>query len=355
MIITIDCRMLNSSGVGAYLQGILPYLINSKYDILLFGNKKNINSLFPNLNAEIIECNIKPFSIKELFFFDKKIKDTINKTDIYLSPYFNIPNGINIPVYTTIHDIIFPDIKITSTLGLFLRMFFYRRAYKLSKKIFTVSNFSKSRIEFHLGDKTPVIVVNGSAVDNKVIEYRKKNNKITKKQTIVFVGNIKKHKGLSILLEAFIQAKLDGLPHDLVVIGNIEKFRTSDSSIIKKINSLNNNSIILTGLVSDEKLIEILSNSSLLIHPSLYEGFGLPPLEALTLGTAVLISDIPVFKEVYANFPVTFFKTGDSNDLKMKLMSMLYNKTPPVPVLSDELLNKYTFEKTTSKILEELL
>jgi len=65
-----------------------------------------------------------------------------------------------------------------------------------------------------------------------------------------------------------------------------------------------------------------------LVQPSLYEGFGLPPLEAMVLGTPALISDILVFKEIYNDFPVTFFKTGDAIDLKNKMIELL-----PLPLI----------------------
>jgi glycosyltransferase involved in cell wall biosynthesis len=97
--------------------------------------------------------------------------------------------------------------------------------------------------------------------------------------------------------------------------------------------------------------MEHLSQAALLVQPSLYEGFGLPPLEAMVLGTHALISDIPVFKEIYAEYPVTFFKAGDTGDLKAKLVELLFNKKPSSLVLSDELRLKYTFDKTTSTIL----
>jgi len=110
--------------------------------------------------------------------------------------------------------------------------------------------------------------------------------------------------------------------------------------------------------------LKCLSEAALLVQPSLYEGFGFPPLEALVLGTRALISDIPVFKEIYEGFPVVFFHAGDAEDLKNKMVEILCTKkqTPrkraskkqSLPFLTDELLNKYTFEKTVHRILEEM-
>jgi len=360
MNISIDCRMIDSSGVGVYLRECLQYFIKSKNNFLLFGNSKRLNYYLVNANVKIIQCEIKPFSIKELFFFPKKIAKLINNSDLFFSPYFNIPQHIKIPVFTTIHDIIFPDMpELTSRIGLFARMFFYRRAYKKSKKIFTVSEFSKSRIQHHLGDKKPVIVTH-SAIQPMFLEYRNNLKNIQKTQTIVFIGNIKKHKGLSLLVDAFILAKKDGtsgvpkLPHKLIIIGSKENFRTSDNSIFQKIESLGSEAVTFTGFISDEQVMEYLSKAALLVQPSLYEGFCLPPLEAMVLGTHALISDIPVLKEIYADYPVTFFKSGDSSDLKEKMIDLLFNKKTSSPILSNDLLLKYTFEKTAKTILREI-
>jgi glycosyltransferase involved in cell wall biosynthesis len=358
--------MIDASGIGVYLRECLPWFLRSENNFLLFGNKQRLNCFSSNANVKIIECDIKPFSLSELFFFPVKTARQINSADLYFSPFFNIPSGVRIPVYITIHDIIFPDMpELTSKTGLAARMWFYRRAYKKSKKIFTVSEFSKSRIQRHLGTlNEPVgrsfkstekpIIVTHSAIQPMFLEYRANVKNIQKTQTIVFVGNVKKHKGLDLLLDAFRLAKNEGLPHRLVVLGEKENFRTADNTVLQKIESLGSEAVSFTGFISDERLMEYLSAAALLVQPSLYEGFCLPPLEAMVLGTHALVSDIPVLKEIYADFPVTFFRSADSSGLKEKLMELLFNKKPPSTVLTDDLLLKYTFEKTASTILREV-
>jgi glycosyltransferase involved in cell wall biosynthesis len=346
--------MIDASGIGVYLRECLPWFIKSENVFLLLGNTQRLHYYESNENVKIIECGIKPFSIRELFFFSRKTARLINKADLFFSPFFNIPQNITISVFITIHDIIFPDIpELASKFGLAARMCFYRKAYIKAQKIFTVSKFSKSRIQYHLGTVKPVIVTY-SAIRPAFLEYRANIQNMQKKQTIVFIGNIKKHKGLNILLDAFRLAKNEGLPHRLVVIGAKEKFRTSDNKVLQKIEALGCEAVTFTGFISDEQVMEYLSKAALLVQPSLYEGFCLPPLEAMVLGTHALMSDIPVLKEIYAGFPVTFFRSGDSSDLKEKMTELLINKKPSSPVLSDELLLRYTFEKTASVILREL-
>jgi glycosyltransferase involved in cell wall biosynthesis len=175
-----------------------------------------------------------------------------------------------------------------------------------------------------------------------------------KTDTVIFIGNIKKHKGLSVLLEAFHEVCLTGLKYTLFVVGSKDNVRSQDQDMTHALQNSNNDSINFTGFIGETDLKNLLAAASLLVQPSLYEGFGLPPLEAMSLGTRALISDIPVFKEIYAGFPVTFFRAGDAVDLKKKMVTLLNDKTSLFPVLPDHLRNKYTFKKTASIILDEL-
>jgi len=354
MTVCVDCRMIDASGIGVYLRESLPYFFKSENAFLLLGGARRLECYSSNANVKIIECDVKSFSLKELFFFPSGTSRQINRADLYFSPFFNIPRGIKIPVFTTIHDIIFPDMpELTSKTGLFARMFFYRRAYKKSKKIFTVSEFSKSRIRYHLGNEKQIVVTH-SAIRPAFLARRAGAQNTQKTQTVVFVGNIKKHKGLDVLLDAFLLLKNEGAPHRLVVIGAKENFRTADKKITRKIESLGGGAVTFTGFISDALIMEYLSKAALLVQPSLYEGFCLPPLEAMVLGTRALVSDIPVLKEIYSGFPVTFFRSGDPADLKEKMTGLLINEKPSSPVLPDDLLLKYTFEKTASVILNGL-
>jgi len=170
MTITVDCRWADSSGIGAYLRGCLPFLLDSGHNFNLLGNSDILTPLISGkTNARILDCQVTPFSIQELFFFPGKLSEKINKGDLYYSPYFNIPGSVKIPVYTTIHDIIFPDMpELCSRQGLAARMWFYRHAFKRSGKIFTVSEFSKSRIDYYSRYKVSVIVTY-SAIQSKFL------------------------------------------------------------------------------------------------------------------------------------------------------------------------------------------
>ncbi|WP_461255419.1 glycosyltransferase family 4 protein [Treponema sp. R80B11-R83G3] len=353
MKILLDCRHINASGgIGVYFRGLLPFFLSSGASIALLGDENILRQFTQNNAAEITHCTIKPFSLRDTFAFPKSILKKINSCDAYYTPYFNVPNGIKIPVYSTIHDIIFPDMPdLVSKPGLWARMYFYKSAARLSKTIFTVSEFSKSRIKHFLGESLNVI--NASNAVNTPFQTGYKN--ITeKKKNIIFIGNIKKHKGLNILLDAFLQCSKEGLNYKLVIVGSQKNFRSEDKKTSKRLNNSQGQGVTFSGYISDDEKWKLLAQSALLVQPSLYEGFGYPPLEAMLCGTQAIISDISVFKEVFSGFPVIFFNSGNSSDLHDKLMEILFNKSPQVLHLNDTLKNKYSFEKTFSIIKKAL-
>lgn len=344
MKLSIDCRMIGSGGIGSYLAALLPFFVK-EFECTLLGNQAQIKKYAGDQNADhpyiIVDCPLKTFSLKELFFFPGKILRQINSCAAYYTPYCNIPGGIKVPVYSTIHDVVFLDVPgLSGRAGTLARKWFYQHAIKKSKKVFTVSNFSKERIEFHLHTKANQIITTYNALPQWF--YQDVNISIQKDDYILFVGNIKKHKGLKTLLEAFNNILSHGIKARLMIVGNSENFRTEDTEIWNQISSCPKNSVIFTGRISDSELKQIYAKAKVLVQPSLYEGFGMPPLEALNLDTDVILSDIPVFKEIYANFPVTFFKCQDSKDLAQKLIAgwdSFGKNSIKVP-------DTYSFEKT---------
>ena len=105
MKIAVDLRMSGKSGIGAFIDSMLPTL---------------------KAGAEVVEIkpDIKPFSLKEMFFFPKNELKKINGCDAFFSPYCNVPGrffcrGIKVPIFTTIHDVIFLDLPLAGKVGTF--------------------------------------------------------------------------------------------------------------------------------------------------------------------------------------------------------------------------------------------
>jgi len=347
MKIAIDCRFIWKSGIGTYIENLVDRLqVEHPEHQYLFICEKYAG-LEAKANVEIFETDIKPFSLKELFAFPVSV---INGCDAFFSPYINIPGGIKVPVYSTIHDCVFFDVEgIISPMGKWVRKWFYRRAIQKSQRIFTVSEFSKQRILYHfMTEKEIDVVYNG--VSRRIKEYQTENC-VDKDDYFIYVGNIKPHKGITTLITAFLEARKEGLRSKLLIVGNAEKFRTVDNNIYSLV--ADNDSISFTGWVSDEELIKYISRAKALVLPSLYEGFGIPPLEALYLGTPAIVSNIPVLQEIYHDLPVTFFKVSDVNDLKMKMMN-ISTTFDSLDDLRSVINSKFDFAKSAEIIMSSI-
>jgi glycosyltransferase involved in cell wall biosynthesis len=134
----------------------------------------------------------------------------------------------------------------------------------------------------------------------------------------LFVGNLKPHKNLKLLLAAFESVSLR-IPHRLIVVGQSEGFITSDKDSLTRSN--NSARVAFAGAVPDEQLDKLMSKASALIVPSFYEGFGLPALEALAAGLPVVASDIPPLKEVCGDL-ATYFDPTSTEALAEALLAV---------------------------------
>jgi len=349
--IAVDCRMSGMSGIGVYLDNILAYFISEHPDnaYLLVGDKSRFKRFENYPQCKMLQTDIPIFSIKEVFGFPTK---EINQCDAFFSPNFNIPFGISIPIYATIHDVVFLDVKgLSSKIGKIIRWIVLWRTIRISRKIFTVSNFSKKRIQFHF-KKAPEIIVANSGINCELREFKMEGKAPYAFPYLLFIGNIKKNKGLDILLQAYDQASDRGLIHKLVIVGNYEKLKTTDPGIINRIENQNGN-VIFTEKITNEQLYNTIAYATLLVQPSIYEGFGLPPLEALYLGCKVLLSDIPVFREIYGKLPVTFFEVNNSYDLTEKIMMCLQEEQPGQFIKKD-IDSLYSLNRSAQLILSQI-
>ncbi|MBR1614425.1 MAG: glycosyltransferase family 4 protein [Treponema sp.] len=355
MKIAIDCRMIGSGGIGSYVSELVPHFLENN-ECLLLGTHEQCMDFVRMANVEFCYCDVKPFSFEEMFSFPKEVLDKIHQYDFYFTPYCNIPGGIRIPVFSTIHDVVFLDVPgLTGFFGKLGRKFFYKRAARLSEEIFTVSQFSKERIIENLKCRKPI-----SITYNAAPSYLRKNDdeeadekESTEKDTVLFVGNIKKHKGLKTLLDAYEKSVADGFDKKLVIVGNAENFRTGDEETVARLKNLSEKMegrIQFTGRITNRELKSWYKKSAFIVQPSLYEGFGMPPLEAMTVGTPAIVSDIDVFKEIYGDLPVTFFKAGDADDLAEKMAVF----EPPKEIDLRKIEEKYSYRNSAETIINAM-
>lgn len=351
MKVALDARMSGKSGIGSYFDSLLPYFIEA-FDCVLIGDGERLAKY--REKALVIDCKVKVFSLRDTFFFPKKILKEINSCALFYSPYCNIPAGVKVRVFLTIHDVVFLDVaRLASKVGVVARKWFYRRAVKRSAVIFTVSKFSAGRIKALLqkrGGGKPVIVTYNASNPFFAESFGEGVMKRTR-HSLLFVGNIKRHKGLKVLLDAFKKVLQKEKDATLVIVGSAEALRTKDDEVIALLHSFGE-SVKMERHATLEDLRRFYRTTEVLVQPSLYEGFGMPPLEALNCGAKVVLSDIEVFREVYDGYPVFYSVAGDSESLAVAIECAF---SANYPKLSEEQAGRYSFEKTFCTIKAEFI
>ncbi|MCK4635344.1 MAG: glycosyltransferase family 4 protein [Candidatus Moranbacteria bacterium] len=315
MKIGIDARFLGpeSKGLGRYTQKLVEHLekIDHENQYIIFLRKDNYDLFQPtNPNFKKILADYKWYTFAEQIFMPLLLHK--HKFDFVHFPHFNIPIFYLGKFIITIHDLIlvrFPTKKATT-----LNKFFYTikflvykltifLAVKRAMKIIAVSQFTKQDICQYYNLPSEKIFVTHEAVDNE--KNIKKDeicagDEVAKKteldKFLIYVGNAYPHKNLEKLVEAFgVWKKKTNHSHKLVLVGKDDYFYQKLKEYIK---NKDIKDVIIFDTLSDRILYNLYAKASAFIFLSLYEGFGLPPLEAMQEGIPVLSSDHPVMLEI---------------------------------------------------------
>jgi len=314
MKIAIDATILRSqnTGTGFYvinlLNGLMKYDKENEY--IVFGNKEIIKKFvfLNNKNFRIENVIFKNRIVRVLWqlfilpFKLKKLNVNILHSTNYITPLFKF----NLKFIVTIHDltfIIFPE-KFTIVKRLFFRFMvpiFIRKA----DKVITVSENTKNDIiKFLKVPKEKISVTFETYNECYDSEIKKEDSKKIldkygiNKNYFLFVGMIEPRKNILSILKAFIELD-DELDEDLVIVGKKGWYYREIEEFMENIkNKRLKNRIIFTGFVSEKELVSIYKNAEIFIYPSFYEGFGIPPLEAMVCGVPVITSNTSSIPEV---------------------------------------------------------
>ncbi|MEN2984407.1 MAG: glycosyltransferase family 1 protein, partial [Dictyoglomaceae bacterium] len=243
--------------------------------------------------------------------------------------------------------------------------FLVNSAVRLSDKVITVSNFSKQEIIKYTGVKREKITVIYNGVDTNIFKtYDKKDLKSIifrynlPEKFILYVGNVKPHKNLKNTLLAFKIVKEEIEDLFLVIVGKKDGFLKRDVEILKLLSKDKelNNKVIFTDYVEKFDISKIYNLASIFIFPSLYEGFGLPPLEAMACGCPVVASDIPVIKEI-CDDAVYYVNPYNPMEIAKGIISVFQDRNLRERLIEKGLrrVKKFTWEESAKKHLEVIL
>ncbi len=354
MRLVIDARMYYASGIGTYLRNLIPIIIGKRPDIdfVFLGDKQKLQKTgwADKRNIDIINCSIPIYSIKEQL----KLPGIIPPNDLFISPHYNVPVFYSGKMICIIHDIFhLSDENKQRTMFQYLyARFMYRKALKKSTIVMTDSEFTFSEMKkYRLPclDKVRVAYLGFGGNERKPAE-----NNDQKKKYLLYVGNVKPHKNLKKLIEAYKQLhQQHKINIPLRIVGEENKFITGMPELKKNISESSwSEWIKFTGWVDDNELRNQYENAAALVLPSLYEGFGLPPLEAMACGCPCVVSNAASLPEICGD-AVLYCNPYDTNDIAEKIYTILEDKKLQVELISKgyERIKLFNWEKTANIFL----
>ncbi len=303
----IDARKLHDFGIGTYIRNLLRQLarIDRDTEYVLLCRQTDLEvaaQLGPNFRA-VLEPSPN-YSLREQLHVPWVLRR--ERPDVYHAPHYVLPAGVRCRSVVTIHDCIhlmFPQYLPNKAAYAYARASMWAAARR-SDCILTVSEASKRDI-LHFFDVPPEkIVVVYNAIDDHfwltppaedVARVRERYQ--LDHEFVLYVGNIKPHKNLVRLIEAFAEFRKTGFEAvKLLIIGDeISKLPALRRAVHR--HKLHKH-VRFLGYLPDRTLAILYRLAAVFVFPSLYEGFGLPPLEAMASGTPVVTSNVSSLPEV---------------------------------------------------------
>lgn len=376
MRIGIDARLWGQGGLGRYIEQLVLHLekIDTDNQYVVFLKKENWDRFQPKSNSFVkVLADFKWYGLQEQVLFPNLIRK--QKLKLMHFPHFNVSIFCPVPFIVTIHDLIlikYPSIRAT-TLGPWMYWckktgyhIVIKTALRRAKKIITVSRFSKSEIVQTFKNINPEKIV---VTYEGLTSLKTSGKKITdsdktklfkyniKKPYILYVGSAYPHKNLEGLLLAFAALLEKGYDMQLVLVWKDDYFyrRLKQHAIGLKIWGMKDqmDRVIFTGYVSDDDLSYLYHFAKLYVFPSFYEGFGLPPLEAMAHRVPVVSSRIPCLEEILDD-AVYYFDPSDPKNIELALEYILSNKDVQKELIQKGLkqIQKYDWNKCATKTLE---
>lgn len=342
-MIYINGRFLTQpqTGVNRYAYELCMALKKLKVDFVIICPKQKIENY-----------NIKDFKIKyfgklpsqlweqiDLFLFYSRIKgDKILLNFTGLGPVF-LRNKI-----MTIHDLSY---MINSKWFSFSYRLFYSVFTPISahfaQKILTVSFFSKHEIMRLLNIREDKIHVIYNAVSENIADNT--SNSKTNEKYVLAVSSIDPRKNLNRLIESFKLVRNKNKDIKLYIVGGFSKVHGKEKLE-------NTDGVEFLGRVSDSKLYSLYTNAVCFIYPSLYEGFGIPPLEAMKCKCPCIVSDIEVLKEVCGDAAL-YVNPYNEVDIAEKIIEMNDNNKLRLKIIEKGIIREqiYSWENSARKLL----
>lgn len=369
MKIAINCVYFGqkSGGLGEYILNLCKnlMLLDKKNEYIFYISRDQEcfwNEKLQNLkNYKLVPFNLSQ-QIKRSFFQNSfwNKEEKIEQFDIFHSPFYHLPTSIKCKKIMTFHDLRIKNYPWTYPIK---RRFFIQYAIKksisIADKIITVSNFTKNELIKHYQIPQEKIIPIHEGIDKQKFtasrvseEFEKRclsSHNLESKKYLLSVGHIEPRKNYSRLIKAFqLLKKNHNIDYKLVIVG--KKYYQS-----KEVISLakDDPDIVLLDFVHENELMCIYQNAFFLVFPSIYEGFGFPPLEAACFSVPSAVSKMSSIPEICGKGAV-YFNPYDENDIANKILLLILNSERYCEkvFLAKQNLNRFSWKKNTRKTID---
>lgn len=323
ILVTLDACIFDMQtvvgGISRIYRNILPYYTSLEDSInttIITRKEHNIPSYGRSKHLVLKKSNKKVIKILQRLYYDHIIISSRNPDAIWHSTYYTLPVKWSGPIVTMVYDMIH------ETYEEFINNPNYdkfrlqkKRAILESDRILSISNATAYEIRRVYDSEfiPPIDIVHLAAGDNFRIIRNLDFRKFSPKPFFLYVGRRNLYKDFSTLISAYANSSLIS-DYNLVAVGpewtQEERLNLAELGIESK--------VILYSEICDRILSELYNCATAIVFPSLYEGFGIPLLEAMQCGCPIIASDIPTTREVAADVPF-YFRSGDSALLSIML------------------------------------
>jgi glycosyltransferase involved in cell wall biosynthesis len=311
--IGLDARKLTHFGIGSYVRNLLeavgrnPESAAYRFRVYVPSADREAVPPLPE-HFEIVAEESPGYSLSELTRFAWRLMR--DRLDLFHATHYVVPPLYRTRAVVTIHDIIhvlYPQFLPNRAALLYARVMI-GRALRRADRIITVSFNSKRDLVDYFGISPARIdvVYNGVAKRfREDVTSEEKERVATKyglpRPYLLFLGGEKPHKNVRNVLRAFAQASRESaLPHALVLAGPMPANKSRVEALIQGLDL--STRVFRPGIVPEEDLPGLFGGSEALLYPTLYEGFGLPVVEAMACGVPVLTSSTSALQEIAGGY-----------------------------------------------------
>jgi alpha-1,3-rhamnosyl/mannosyltransferase len=309
----IDARKLTDFGIGSYVRNLVESIARRpearayEFRVYVRGEDRDVLPALPE-NFTLVEEDSPGYSISELTRFAWRLLR--DRLDLFHATHYVIPPLARARAVVTIHDIIhvlYPQFLPNRAALTYARVMI-RRALKRADRILTVSyNTKRDLVDyFGIAPARVEVIYNGVAARFHADVPRSERDRVVAKYGLprpylLFLGGEKPHKNVRNVLRAFGQARRDrALPHALVLAGPMPKNRSRVEALIAALDL--ESRVHRPGVVPEADLPGLFAGADAFLYPTLYEGFGLPVVEAMACGVPVLTSATSALQEIAGGY-----------------------------------------------------